>query len=653
MKTLFSRLRLAQKLALGFGVSLAMTVLIIWASVSAMQELKANVHALAAGALANQTNLFAFARASADARIKEFRAASHTGQQAEDIAAASEQEINLADKALDQCVAGAIDPVDKQNIETVASSWKTYTAIWDQNREKILGMKGSGGTKLLEDLTAQTYPKKLLPALDKAVEWNTKLAHDKERSMSDAVAAVRDRLIEFGFVALVIAALCGVIITRSILVPLKQVSDRLASLRDHCSKSFSGALRALANGDLTVPVVAVTTPVPAPTSDEVGQMSMCFNEALAGIQDAIGSYNAARIALSQLVARVAEGAEMVAGTSQTLAAASEESGASAGEIANGSQKLAIGASSTAKTMTNFAALAKDVQSGSETQSNLIAEIGASVTQASAGFLEVKESINSMATAASEGNRAVEETVAAMTRVRNEVEQTTVRVRELDGHGMEIGKIVETIEQIAQQTNLLALNAAIEAARAGEHGRGFAVVADEVRKLAEQSSASNQQIAQLIGSVREAVAETVEAIDRTRTEVESGSAKSELAGLSLSQILTATQKVLAQNELVAHISNGIGTSVIQVSNVAEANEKVADGMMEQVSEVQQSIEGIASVSEESAAGAQQLTASVEEVGAAATELAGMSSNLLELVATFKYEVEAPVNIQPKAKLKVAA
>ena len=114
-----------------------------------------------------------------------------------------------------------------------------------------------------------------------------------------------------------------------------------------------------------------------------------------------------------------------------------------------------------------------------------------------------------------GAMAVDETAGGMKRIKVAVEATAVRVTQLGAKGEQIGAIVETIDDIAEQTNLLALNAAIEAARAGEQGKGFAVVADEVRKLAERSSRATKEIAALIAEVQQDTDEAVAAMDAGR------------------------------------------------------------------------------------------------------------------------------------------
>ena len=141
-----------------------------------------------------------------------------------------------------------------------------------------------------------------------------------------------------------------------------------------------------------------------------------------------------------------------------------------------------------------------------------------IKRASAASAEVSGVAASAAEATDHGQKAVRQTVGEMDRIKQTVEQASVKVTELGAKSDQIGAIVETIDDIAEQTNLLALNAAIEAARAGEQGKGFAVVADEVRKLAERSSRATKEIAALIGEVQTGTEEAVEAMRAGADEV---------------------------------------------------------------------------------------------------------------------------------------
>ncbi len=232
-----------------------------------------------------------------------------------------------------------------------------------------------------------------------------------------------------------------------------------------------------------------------------------------------------------------------------------------------------------------------------------------------------------------------------------VTETAERVEELGRRQAQIGAIVKTIDELAEQTNLLTLNAAIEAARAGEQGRGFALVAEEVRKLAERSSAATREIATLIESVQESVDGAHQSMKASAEQVQLGSKHGASASAALDQIQS---------------------TITQVSQIAKSNNALADRTVTGSESVRGSITSVASVSEETAAGAQEMSASNQEVAASsqtvlravlaqveairetrhvAENLAGVAQELRELADGFFYEkVE---DSQPKSRLKVAA
>jgi methyl-accepting chemotaxis protein len=235
----------------------------------------------------------------------------------------------------------------------------------------------------------------------------------------------------------------------------------------------------------------------------------------------------------------------------------------------------------------------------------------------------------------------------MSNIRAKVGVSAEKVQEMGRRSDQIGAIVETIEDIASQTNLLALNAAIEAARAGEHGKGFAVVADEVRKLAERASNATKEIGGLIKGIQTTVNEAVHAMEEGAREVEVGVSRANEAGHALSSILEAADAVYKQaqeaklaTEQVRQASNELVNSIDSVSAVVEENTAATEQMTNSSSEVTQAVETIASVSEENSAAVEEVSASteemsaqVQEVTAAAQALSDMASEMQKLVSRF--------------------
>jgi methyl-accepting chemotaxis protein len=223
-----------------------------------------------------------------------------------------------------------------------------------------------------------------------------------------------------------------------------------------------------------------------------------------------------------------------------------------------------------------------------------------------------------------------------------------RVTDLGDRSGEIGKIVATIDDIAAQTNLLALNAAIEAARAGEQGRGFAVVADEVRKLAERSSVATKEIAGLVNGTQAGVREAVNAMQQGSREVEEGYKLAADAGGALDDILTRSQSVkrqVTEISVAAQALKDLGremTETIQrINKIVEENAAATQQMTASAGVVSTNIETTAGVAQENSAASEQVSASTEEMSAqveealaAAQSLSEMSEEMERAVAFFR-------------------
>jgi methyl-accepting chemotaxis protein len=200
--------------------------------------------------------------------------------------------------------------------------------------------------------------------------------------------------------------------------------------------------------------------------------------------------------------------------------------------------------------------------------------------------------------AERGSVALQETLAGITMLGQAVQEASSTVTKLGDLSTQIGQIVETIRLIADQTNLLALNAAIEAARAGEHGRGFAVVADEVRKLAERSAKATQEIGGLIGRIQEGIGRTVEVMEDAHQRAGQGTQLSKEAGESLEAIRTAAKLtadqvkgILDRIESVALSSREMEKAMGQMAAVSEENTAATEEMAAASSQVMGSVQQV--------------------------------------------------------------
>ncbi|MBP6208526.1 MAG: MCP four helix bundle domain-containing protein [Anaerolineales bacterium] len=409
-------------------------------------------------------------------------------------------------------------------------------------------------------------------------------------------------------------------------------------------QGMGAAATSIAGNDLTVMVK------PNSEKDELGN---AFAKMIAGLRDAVG--------------QVASSANAVSAAAAQLASASEQSGDATRQIATTIQQVAQGITQQTTGVTKTSASVEQmnraiegVAKGAQEQASAISKASQVTSRISTAIEQVASNAQSVTRDSAEaasysrnGAKTVQETIAGMEAIRTKVGLSATKVEEMGVRSEEIGAIVETIEDIASQTNLLALNAAIEAARAGEQGKGFAVVADEVRKLAERSSLATKEIAALIKGIQKTVNEAVGAMKDSASEVEAGVLRANSAGEVLKNILVAAESVYKQAEdaggaaaKVSAAATELVEAVDAVSAVIEENTAATEEMAANSSELTQSIENIASVSEENSASVEEVSASteevsaqVEEVSASATSMMDMARQLAQIVARFKLGAES--------------
>jgi methyl-accepting chemotaxis protein len=275
-------------------------------------------------------------------------------------------------------------------------------------------------------------------------------------------------------------------------------------------------------------------------------------------------------------------------------------------IASNSEQVSAAATEVAATSEQMAA-SSDQQRAQLTQvAAAIEEMAATVTEVSGRAGEVSRQSTNAGSEASEGGDIVRRTVAEMTEIASQVESTAAAVGQLSEKAVQIGEILTVINDIADQTNLLALNAAIEAARAGEHGRGFAVVADEVRKLAERTQQATQEVSRSIGEIQTSTGDATEMMGASKARVSSGVDLARQAGHSLENIVKG--------------STGVAQSIDSIAAAVEEQSATS-------AEIARSIELISASADEANQGANQ-------AAAAASQLSGNAESLRELVSRFR-------------------
>ena len=583
-------------------------------------------------------------------------------QAARQAIAASLDEVNTSLATISSLV---LPPATVDSLAKVKQAWQDYlvSAKQVESGDSIAELQSLQTGQIAKDFTT------LDGSLD---DLSTSLGADTASATSQvgSLMGLLPIIIVAGFVlAIVLGMFLAMALSRRLAKGIGQVRHALTSIVEEAVSNLSAGLEALASNDLTLELTAATDRIDASGSDEIAEMAAAANGMMDRLDETIANYERARSTLSSALAEVHDAATAVSDTSAQLGQTAMQSGDGSSQIARTISQVAAGAadqahaaSETSSAVGDLRSVIEQVRSGaSETadsvgsQAEAVNRMSKSIRSASRASADLHSLGTAASEAASKGAETVRQTVEGMLRIKGAVEGAAVKVTELGAKGQQIGAIVETIDDIAEQTNLLALNAAIEAARAGEQGKGFAVVADEVRKLAERSSRATKEIATLIAEVQRGTAAAVEAMKAGASEVEMGAELAGRSGAALDEIASAVEssnaaasRIVNATEQMQESSGGLVSASDAIAAIAQETNAAAESMTENAERVSHAVESIAAISEQNSASAEEVSAATEELSAqaqevvaAVTTLSSMAGNLESLAARFKISRSGPV------------
>ncbi len=423
------------------------------------------------------------------------------------------------------------------------SAYDDYVRLLGQYRQIEERMKSLSRNNQTEELRTLLNTELLSNSetvnavLTRLLDINNSMANDSNQKAADQYDSAFDLVVALLVLATALTVLFAWLLTRSITLPIAQALD---------------AAENIAEGNLT-------RPIKVDGDDEAGRLLRAMHKMQEKLRDTL---------------------QRISGSATQLASAAEELNAVTDESARGltQQNNEIEQAATA-----------------------VNEMTSAVEEVARNAVSTSEASKNATTSAGDGRDLVQETVSAIERMSGDVQGTATLIGALAEESRDIGKVLDVIRGLADQTNLLALNAAIEAARAGEAGRGFAVVADEVRALAHRTQQSTSEIERMIGSIQAGTEQAVDSMRNSTERAESTLNIAKGAGISLDTINSAIVEINERNLVIA--------------SAAEEQAQVAR-------EVDRNLVNIRDLSVQSATGASQTSAASSELSRLAVDLNGM-------------------------------
>lgn len=461
-----------------------------------------------------------------------------------------------------------ITPEGKQIVGELEAALTDYHKVSDQG---ILARNTLGEQEALKSVAASGAK---IQSANKSMEDTVKFLTERMALRITENVGVTDSMRRvmgiLDTIIFIMACMASLYLARRISRPLREVAN---------------SAQQIANGHLTV------SDMHYQSNDEIG--------------DLVTAFRIMTDHLRNLVAQVAKSSQQVAAASDELTASSEQSAQAAGQVADTITNVATGAFHQVDTV--------------EQAMSFVQEMTVAINHIASNSKKVSEKSGETARAAAAGGEAVLQATNQMQVINNSVTQSAEVVEKLGERSQQIGEIVDVISGIAAQTNLLALNAAIEAARAGEQGRGFAVVADEVRKLAEQSHEAAKKISTIIRDIQSETNIAVVTMNQGTDEVTRGTEVIAATGDHFNSIVTMVEE--------------LNSEIKEISASADKLSVSSDEVVRSVGSVKTVASNTAADTQTISAAAEEQSASMEEIASSSQALAHMAGELQAVVSKF--------------------